>query len=323
MDQNKFFKTITLLTFLYCKMCYADVIVAIIDSGIHLSHKKIRDHLWQNAGEQGVDHNGRDKGSNGIDDDGNGYVDDVYGWDFVERNPSPIDHNGHGTHIAGIILGWSDSSQSAESDEKIKILPLKYYHPGANGQLNMLRSLEAFKYAIDAGVDIINYSGGGIMPDPREEALIRLAASKGIVVVTAAGNNGNDLAVQKFYPASYPSKNIFTVAALDRSGRSLLKASNFGQKVQFVALGEDVESALPHQRTGPMSGTSQATAFVSRAVAMTLSDTPDLKFDPEKLSAEIRGLTEVSSQVALKAPSAMQVGPVPKLKSNIALLFPQ
>lgn len=307
--------------FFITKLSYAEVVVAVIDSGIHLSHKKLRKYLWTNPGETGLDENGQDKRNNGKDDDNNGYIDDVSGWDFVERNNSPTDLNGHGTHIAGIILGWP--SLSLEENRSPKILPLKYYDPDANGQLNLLRSLEAFKYAIEAEVDIINYSGGGIMPDPREEALIRLAGSKGIIVVTAAGNHGADLAKRKFYPASYSAKNIFSVAALDKTGKFLLKASNYGEGVHFVAPGEDVESTLPHQKTGPMSGTSQATAFVTRALAMTLSDDPQLKFEFERLSSQVRGLTRVSEQVARKAPAAKQIGSPFGGKTDMALLFPQ
>lgn len=308
---------------LHSPICYAKgfITVAVIDSGIHLSHKALVEHEYINEGETGVDSHGRRKETNGIDDDKNGFVDDVSGWDFVENNNKPVDTNGHGTHISGIILGINTNNKKTESP--IKIMSLKYYHAGANGQMNLLRSIAAMKYAIEMNVDVINYSGGGLAPDPREESLIRLAASKGIVIVSAAGNFGNNLQQEKFYPASYPSENLFAVGALNRYGR-MLAESNYGRDLDFLAIGEDVVSSLPFERYGPMSGTSQATAVVTRRVALSLNTHPELKGNFKKLAETVSSQHVTQPELQAKAPLArlLPVQPVSATSEKLAQFFP-
>lgn len=286
------------------------VSIAIIDSGIHLSHLALKNHLLINKGETGKDAQGNNKDSNGIDDDNNGFIDDVHGWDFTENSNNPIDTNGHGTHIAGIILGVEPGRQNPIS--KLKILPLKYFATGANGQLNLLRSVDALKYAIDRNVDIINYSGGGGSADPREEALLRLAASKGILIVSAAGNFGRNLKFHQFYPASYSIRTLFAVAALDKKGR-LMRESNYGDKVDFLALGQNVVSTLPNKKFGPMSGTSQATAIVTRRFALSILSSPSLKTNLPQLENSISTARNQNAEMNLKLPAARVLAAVSKL----------
>lgn len=294
--------------------------IAVIDSGIDLSHPQIRKSLFINKGETGIDKNGNDKSTNNIDDDNNGFVDDVSGWDFVDFDNQVTDSNGHGTHIAGIILGLKDSKSKAEKN--IQILPLKYYRQGESGALNLIRSIAALKYAIDMEVDIINYSGGGISPDPHERRLIQQAQQKGIIIVSAAGNYGKNLKEQKFYPASYGFKNIIAVSALSGKGR-IMNESNYGSEVDLIAIGENVFSTLPHGRFGQMSGTSQATANVTRSLAKLLKTKPSLKSKKQGLVAQIGryDITDLSTKT--RVPSARSLSPTLVPSDNMVQLFPQ
>ncbi|WP_253720832.1 S8 family peptidase [Bdellovibrio bacteriovorus] len=231
-----------------------DIVVAIIDTGVDVNHPLIRDHLWVNPNDQ----------KNTIDDDGNGYADDLHGWNFVSNNSDISDNHGHGTHVAGIIL------QKAKT-QKVKFMILKYYDPLQSGDDNLLATVKAIRYATKMKADIINYSGGGDSRSPLEEAAIRDAQKQGIVFVAAAGNEGRDTDRVGYYPAGYRLSNIISVAAVD-SRKRLLASSNYGSKsVDIAAPGKNVFSSLPGGRYGFMTGTSQATAWVSGLVASLLA----------------------------------------------------
>ncbi|WP_373999330.1 S8 family peptidase [Bdellovibrio bacteriovorus] len=231
-----------------------DIVVAIIDTGVDVNHPLIRDHLWVNPNDQ----------KNSLDDDGNGYADDLHGWNFVSNNSDISDNHGHGTHVAGIIL------QKAKT-QKVKFMILKYYDPLQSGDDNLLATVKAIRYATKMKADIINYSGGGDSRSPLEEAAIRDAQKQGIVFVAAAGNEGRDTDRVGYYPAGYRLSNIISVAAVD-SRKRLLASSNYGSKsVDIAAPGKNVFSSLPGGRYGFMTGTSQATAWVSGLVASLLA----------------------------------------------------
>lgn len=231
----------------------ADIVIAIIDTGIDVSHPMFRDHLWTNKNEK----------LNDKDNDGNGFAGDIHGWNFSSSTNDINDEHGHGTHIAGIIL------QKAVS-KRIKFMILKYYDPAKSGDANLQASIEAIRYATKMKADIINYSGGGDVRSPLEEEAIRDAQRQGIVFVAAAGNEGRNTDSEGYFPAGYRLSNIITVAAVDAEQR-LLKSSNFGaESVDIAAPGKNVLSALPGGRFGFMSGTSQATACVTGLVATLL-----------------------------------------------------
>lgn len=231
------------------------VITAVIDTGVDINHPDLKDHIWTNPGESGIDSLNRDKSRNNIDDDNNGYIDDVHGWNFVDNNNNVLDTHGHGTHVAGII------NKSKLSSTRLMIL--KYYSATAKEEENLVNSLLALKYAIDHNSHIINYSGGGESKNKLEEELIKEALNKNIILVAAAGNNSKDNDKLGFYPASYKLPNIIAVAAMDNSLR-LLPSSNYGKNtVHLIATGKNIYSSLPHAKYGFMTGTSQATAIVT------------------------------------------------------------
>ncbi len=242
-----------------------DIVVAIIDTGVDINHPLIRNHLWVNPQEQ----------KNAFDDDGNGYADDLHGWNFASNNNDLSDNHGHGTHVAGIIL------QKARS-QRVKFMVLKYYDPLKSGDDNLLSTVKAIRYAIKMKADIINYSGGGDERSPLEEAAIRDAQKQGILFVAAAGNEGRNTDRVGFYPAGYRLSNIISVAAMD-SRKRLLASSNYGsQSVDIVAPGKNVFSSLPGGKYGFMTGTSQATAWVSGLVASLLTQS-DKSWTPERI----------------------------------------
>jgi subtilisin family serine protease len=242
------------------------IVVAIIDTGCDVHHPDLRQNIWRNPGEGGLDENGLSKATNGIDDDGDGLVDDVYGWNFAGADNDVTDDVGHGTHIAGIIGGLS----SGVSPD-VSLMILKYYDPNQSGALNLTNTIKAIRYAVEHGANIINYSGGGLMRSPEEEEAIRWAAEQGVLVVAAAGNEGANSDFLHFYPADYNLPNILSVTGIDRNGR-LMNTSNYGASTVGVAApGKNIYSTLPNGQYGYMSGTSQATAFATGVAALLMA----------------------------------------------------
>jgi thermitase len=237
-------------------------LIAIIDTGVDVSHPSIKDSLWINPGESGLDSKGRNKATNGIDDDQNGYIDDVHGWNFVTNSADLKDRHGHGTHIAGII-----SSVAPQS----RLLILKYYDAKSTPIENVLHTMQAFKYAIQMKVQIINFSGGGPGPSSKEESILKEAEKNKILLVAAAGNDGVNTDHIPYFPADYPLSNILSVTALNSSLGIPMYANYGARSVSVAAPGDEILSSLPGGNFGEMSGTSQATAFVSGVAALILS----------------------------------------------------
>lgn len=247
------------------------VTVAVIDTGVDIHHPDLKDSLWVNSGETGVDSFGRDKATNGIDDDGNGYVDDVHGWNFVNRNNNVRDTIDHGTHISGII-----ASSKGIAPGVAKIMVLKYYNPKASAYENLQNTISAIRYAIKMKAQIINYSAGGLDKSPTEEKAIREALDNKILFVAAAGNEKTNSDIRGFYPADYDLENILSVTAVDPN-KKVLESSNYGKNsVDIAAPGQSIYSTLPGGQFGYMSGTSQATAVVSGIAALLISAQPHL-----------------------------------------------
>lgn len=263
------------------KISTQEVRVAVIDTGIDMDHPRLSGNAWKNAGEIGLDRNGRDKATNGIDDDGNGYIDDVGGYDFAEHTGHIKDSHGHGTHIAGIIL----KSTPLEYRSRVKLMNLKYFNRNIDGVTALANSLKAMRYAIQMKADIINYSGGGTVPNAEELALLAEASRRGILVVAAAGNESSNSELIPFFPANYRLPNILSVTAIDEGDEGshgrILPTSNFGARsVAVAAQGKDVQSTLPGGHYGSMTGTSQATAFGTSTAAVLVLQTRDEGREP-------------------------------------------
>lgn len=229
----------------------SDVTVAVIDTGIDPSHPFLKKNIYVTAGNPGPNNFGMD-----------------FSKDADNKN-TPFDTHGHGTHVAGIV-------KSVYPDAKI--LTLKYYNPNASGQDNLNSTIDALRYAVKMGVDIINYSGGGPEPSLEELKILKEAEKKQILVVAAAGNEESNIDIKSnaYYPASYGLSNIIAVTAHDKRTQ-VLNSSNFGRKsVDISAPGYRIKSSLPNGRAGYLTGTSQATAFVSGVAALIKAEFPSI-----------------------------------------------
>ncbi len=246
-----------------------EIIVAVIDTGMDVNHPDLRKNLWRNPGETGLDSKGRSKSTNGIDDDKNGFIDDVHGWNFVGNNHDLSDNHGHGTHISGIIgaEGGNGIGISGVSP-KVSIMVLKYYDPKSRYNNNLLNTIRAIRYANQMNAKIINYSGGGLEFSREEYLAVKESRDKGILFVAAAGNERSNSDYKKYYPADYELENIISVTALNTQA-NVLNSSNYGKNtVHIAAPGKNIHSTLPGGKYGPMTGTSQATAFVSGVASL-------------------------------------------------------
>ena len=183
-----------------------DITVAIIDTGIDIHHEDLEANLWNNPGETGLVDSPFckkqtapltlkecDKSRNGKDDDTNDMIDDVHGWNFVSNNSDLTDNHGHGTHIAGIIGAMGGNNKGIIGiSPNVSLMILKYYDPKVSSTDNLKNTIQAIRYAIDKGAQIINYSGGGTDYSQEEFEGVRLAEKKGILFVAAAGNERSD-----------------------------------------------------------------------------------------------------------------------------------
>lgn len=248
------------------------IVIAVIDTGVDINHRDLKNDIWTNPGETGKDIFGRDKSNNGVDDDGNGFADDIHGWNFVNNSNDVSDSHGHGTHIAGIIQKeYRKHTTSSTSPPLARLMVLKYYNPDAEDSENVLNTVKAIEYANKMNANIINYSGGGGSAFAKEYKAIEKSMQKNILFVAAAGNNNSNTDSKKYYPANYQLKNIISVAATDNDGE-LVSFSNYGQKsIDIAAPGKMIYSTLPNNNYGFMSGTSQATAYVTGVAASFLA----------------------------------------------------
>jgi len=229
-----------------------EIVVAVVDTGIDPHHPFLKNNIFVKYGKSSTTNYG---------------VDFSKGRKFATR---PFDTHGHGTHVAGIVKSVFP---------KVKILPLKYYNRTASGKDNLDSTIQALKYAVDQNVDIINYSGGGPEPDLEELEILKKAERKGILVVAAAGNEESNIDKKKnaYFPASYKLSNIITVTAHDKN-LQVLSSSNYGKiSVDIAAPGSRIKSATPRSKASFLTGTSQATAFVSGVAAMLKAQFPNLK----------------------------------------------
>lgn len=249
-----------------------NIIVAVIDTGVDIYHEDLNDNIWTNPGETGLDSKGRDKAKNGIDDDGNGFIDDVHGWNFVSNNGILTDNHGHGTHIAGLIGARAGNGKGLIGvSPEVSLMVLKYYDPKVAGTDNLKNTVASIKYAVKMGAHIINYSGGGTEFSQEEHDAIVEAEKKGILFVAAAGNERSNSDQFRYYPADYGLANIISVTATDPT-TEVLASSNYGiETVDLAAPGQNIVSCLPDNTYGSMTGTSQATAFVSGAAALVMA----------------------------------------------------
>ncbi|MEH2348641.1 MAG: S8 family peptidase [Nostoc sp.] len=235
------------------------VVVAVLDTGVDYNHEDLKNNIWTNT---------KEIPGNGIDDDGNGYVDDVSGWNFADKNNNTLDKNGHGTHVSGTIAGENNSYGVTGIAYDAKIMPVKVLNDSGSGSYSSIS--KGIHYAVDNGANVINLSLGGSSSNSTLESAIKYASSKGVIVVMAAGNDGDS---SPGYPARYASKSGIAVGAVD-SNNNLADFSNRSgtNKITYVtAPGVKVYSSVPNNKYATYSGTSMATPHVAGVVALMLS----------------------------------------------------
>ena len=276
-----------------------NIVVAVIDTGIYKEHPCLKRNLWRNK---------KEIPGNKIDDDGNGFVDDIHGWNFVNNNNNIQDRHGHGTHIAGIIAATGKTTGTPDCwmigvAPNVTLMTLKYFDSG-NQKNNVKNTIKSIKYAVQNGAAIINYSGGGPGFNQDEQTAIAKAADKGIIFISASGNESSEIGKDKYYPASYNLPNIISLNSKDDTNQ-ILESSNWvkmdWRKKDSIhnqtAPGKNIISTLPPRRYlsgffsnlmrsiasappsrneiyGYMTGTSQATAVTSGVVALVKSRYP-------------------------------------------------
>ena len=240
-----------------------NIIVGIIDTGIDYDHEDIAANMWMNPGESGDDE------PNGVDNDENGYVDDIFGWDFVNNNNDPFDDNGHGTHVAGTIGAVGNNGVGvAGVFWSVKLMALKFLDENGRGVTD--DAIEAILYAASMGVPITNYSWGG---GKKSRALQSAIEHSNSLFVASAGN-WNTSRTQ--YPAGYSLDNILSVAASDANDEKA-SFSNYSSKwVDLAAPGVDILSSMPGNTYDYKSGTSMAAPHVAGVAAMVMAENEGL-----------------------------------------------
>lgn len=298
-----------------------DITVAIIDTGIDVNHRDLRDNLWVNRAEH--------EGIRGVDDDKNGYIDDIHGWNYSDNNADVMDHHGHGTHVAGIIGGRGEICKSGIAPQ-VRLMILKYYNPNASGAVNLDNTIKSIQYAVKNGADIINFSGGGFEPNKREKEAIRQAFKKNILFVTAAGNEYSNLKKKPFYPASYKGlPNILSVGASDFSDNNA-SFSNFSKiresssdsagAISVHAPGTKIYSTLPKNKCGFLTGTSQSTPIFSGGAVLIKAHKKHLD-TPEKIINHLIGTAAQNKNLKGKSRSGGVANFHLTLGSDIASVF--
>ena len=243
------------------------VVVAVIDTGIDATHPDLggattaASGLWLNAGE-----NCAGCPANGLDDDGNGYVDDWRGWDFVNDDNDPADDNGHGTHVAGTIgASGNDGVGVVGVNWSVTLMPLKFLGPDGTG--SAADAVRALLYANAKGADVVNASWGS---ERFSQALLDAIEQAGgrSLFVAAAGNGNVDTDASPRYPAAYEAASVLSVAATD-AGDAKAPFSNYGRRtIDVGAPGVNILSTALRGLYRYASGTSMATAHASGAAAL-------------------------------------------------------
>lgn len=266
----------------------SDVVIAVVDTGLDWNHPDLAANVWINAGEIP---------GNGLDDDGNGFVDDYMGWDFTDapggpgamgedylkRDNDPMDFHGHGTHVAGIVAAVANNSQgSAGLAYGCKVMAVRsgYKTSNGGGLLEDDDCAAAIIYAADNGAKVINMSWGGSSPSSLIQDALDYAASRGCLLIGAAGNSNTS---SIFYPAGYT--NVLAIAATT-SNDSKASFSNYGNWIDVSAPGTGIYSTLFDNTYASWSGTSMAAPFVAALGGLVFSQNPT--WNREKVAQQIR-----------------------------------
>ncbi len=263
------------------------VLVGVLDSGVDLNHRDLALNIYKNPFEIP---------NNLVDDDGNGYIDDVNGWDFFNNDNTVYDEfadETHGTQVAGLIAKQAGMINS-EGKSNAVIVPLKFMN-GKEGYTS--DAIAAIEYAKKLGVRVINASFGS---SENNVALKAAMKDSGILFITAAGNKGQNLDENPVYPASYELSNVLTVGAMGQEG-TLANYSNYGKAVDMIATGNFTRTLAPNNKYLLAQGSSYSAASVT-GIAIRILGTRN-EIDAETLRKLILDQTTVSESLKDQIPS--------------------
>ena len=240
------------------------ITVAVLDTGVDYNHQDLKNNIWSNT---------KEIADNGIDDDSNGHIDDLQGWNFDSSNNNILDNNGHGTHVSGTIAAENNGIGVTGIAYNSKIMPVKVLD--ANGSGSYANIAKGIYYAVDNGANVINLSLGGNSSNDTLKSAIEYASSKNVIVVMAAGNNGDSI---PSYPARYAYNSGIAVGAVDQNNNLADFSNRSGSKeITYVtAPGVDVYSTIPNNQYANYNGTSMAAPHIAGLVALMLSANPNL-----------------------------------------------
>lgn len=265
-------------------------VVAIIDTGIEYTHPDLVDNIATNALEIP---------NNGVDDDANGYIDDYYGYDFINNDSNPIDDHYHGTHCAGTVGAKGNNSKGVTGvNWTVKLMPVKVLDASGSGTLASV--VAGMNYAVKRGVKIMSMSLGTTAYSSTLENAVINARNAGVLVVAAAGNSSQNTDIYPQYPSAFPQDNVLAVAA-SNSTDVLAYFSNYGATtVDLAAPGESILSTYIGGQYAYASGTSMATPHVAGMAALLLAVNPSLSYSSIKsiLMGTVDPLPSMSGKLA-------------------------
>lgn len=245
----------------------SDIVVAVIDTGIDYSHQDLDKNMWMNDDETP---------GNNKDDDNNGYVDDIYGYDFHNNDGNPNDDNGHGTHCAGTIGAIGDNGIGVVGvNHTVRLMALKFLNEYGFG--DTANAVKAIMYAVENGARILSNSWGGAQFSNAMKEAIAYANDKDVLFVAAAGNSYRDNDLDPHYPSNYDIPNVVAVTAIDCLNKKPNWSHWGANTVDLAAPGINILSTYPNNAYKLSSGTSMATPHVAGAAALLLAFKTDLK----------------------------------------------
>jgi subtilisin family serine protease len=278
-----------------------NVIISIVDTGIDWDHEDLNDNIWINSGED-INGNGIIEPSdfNGLDDDGNGYIDDIRGWDFVnvplnwsddsqpadgedgrDADNDPTDFDGHGTHCAGVASAVTNNGKGVASiGFNCSLMPVRVGYQYRDGNAGIAWGNEGIKYAVDNGADVISLSWGGGGYSQAGQDIINYAFAKGVVITAAAGNDDSQ---ESHYPSAYDNvvSAAYTIQDIDRKASD----SNYGPTVDICAPGTSILSTIPDNQYTRFSGSSMASPLVAGVAGLIKSLNPH--WDNEHIAIQL------------------------------------